>query len=116
MVEPGGKTISLGRPPDAPPAYPDGEPSGPRHTVSGVLHGVKCCYPSVLTFTLDRQGNPLSLYSNNYFKVLFTTPGDTSDKPLMPCTEMEGRKARVEYGEVTDARVAGQILSIELSK
>ena len=30
--------------------------------------------------------------------------------------DIEGMKARVVYGEVKDARVAGQIVSIQLSK
>ena len=81
-----------------------------------MLRGIKCSYPAVLTLTLDRPGQPVSLYTNDYFKVPFTTANFTPDKDIMPCTGIEGMKAKVEYGEVKDARVAGQILSIELSR
>lgn len=97
------------------PPLPAGAPTGPRHTASGVLRGITCTYPAVLTLTLDRPGKPIALYSNNYFKISFTTTYETS-ADILPCTGIEDMKAKVEYGEVNDPRVAGQILSIELSK
>lgn len=33
---------------------------------------------------------------------------------MNPCAMIEGMKARVEYAEVSDKSIAGQILSIEL--
>ena len=97
------------------PPLPLGAPTGPHHTASGVLRGIACTYPTLLTLTLDKPGKPLALYSNNYFKIAFTTTYDTS-ADILPCTGIEDMKAKVEYGEVNDPRVAGQILSIELSK
>jgi hypothetical protein len=41
----------------------------------------------------------------------FTPKGD-----LNPCTDIEGLKAKVQYAEVSDKSVAGQIISVELSK
>jgi hypothetical protein len=41
----------------------------------------------------------------------FTPKGD-----LNPCTDIEGLKAKVEYAEVSDKSIAGQIVSVELSK
>lgn len=35
---------------------------------------------------------------------------------MNPCTDIEGMKAKVEYAEVSDKTISGQILSIELSK
>jgi hypothetical protein len=32
------------------------------------------------------------------------------------CTDIEGLKAKVQYAEVSDKSVAGQIVSVELSK
>jgi hypothetical protein len=97
------------------PALPAGAP-GARHIVSGVLRGVKCSDPAVLRVTLDQAGKPISLYANNYYKIVFTTAGYTTSEELHPCKDIEGMKARVVYGEVTDARVSGQIVSIQLSK
>ncbi len=99
------------------PDYPTEPTKGPNHTVTGVLREVKCAYPSVLTLTLDRPNNPLPLYANDYFKITFTTAAGYNPKgDIMPCTGIEGLKARLVYGEVNDKRVAGQIVAIELSK
>ncbi len=97
------------------PALPAGAP-GARHIVSGVLRGVKCSDPTVLRVTLDAAGKPISLYANDYYKIVFTTAGYTTSEELHPCKDIEGMKARVVYGEVKDARVSGEILSIQLSK
>ena len=97
------------------PALPAGAP-GARHIVSGVLRGVKCSDPTVLRVTLDAAGKPISLYANDYYKIVFTTAGYTTNEELHPCKDIEGMKARVVYGEVKDARVSGEILSIQLSK
>jgi len=109
-------TVSSGAVVEKAPDFPSGAPTGPHHTESGRLIGVKCSYPTVMTLTLDRPGKPLALYTNNYFNVMFTIAGPAPSEELLPCTGIEGMKARVEYGEVADKRVAGQILSVELSK
>ena len=99
----------------AQPAFPAGAPTGAHHTASGVLRDIVCTDPTLITLTLDTPGKHVPLYSNNYFKITFTTTYDT-DEDILPCTKIEGLKAKINYGEVADARVAGQILSIELSK
>jgi hypothetical protein len=40
----------------------------------------------------------------------------TPKSDLNPCTDIEGFKAKVEYAEVSDKSIAGQIVAIELSK
>ena len=45
----------------------------------------------------------------------FTTANYKATQDILPCSAIEGMKARVEYADVTDQRVAGQIVSIELS-
>ena len=57
----------------------------------------------------------ITLYNNNYYKIVFTTTYDSNDE-IKPCTAIEDMKATVKYAEVTDQKVAGQILAIELSK
>ena len=98
------------------PEFPAGSPTAPHHTVTGVLRGVKCSYPTVLTLNLERPSGALQLYTNNYYKVDFSTGNYAPPKEIQPCTDIEGLKARVTYGEVTDKRVAGQILAIELNQ
>jgi tetratricopeptide (TPR) repeat protein len=98
------------------PNYPAGDATGPSHNVKGVLRDVRCAYPTVLALTLDDGGQKVSLYSNNYYKVTFTTANYEPEGEIKPCSEIEGMKASIEYKEVNDKAVAGQILSIELSK
>ena len=98
------------------PNYPAGDATGPQHTIKGVLTHIRCSYPNVLALSMDQAGKTLTLYSNNYYKVVFTTANYEPQGDIKPCTEIEGMKATVKYAEVTDKVVAGQILSIELSK
>ena len=76
---------------------------------------IRCSYPTVLALTVEQSGKKVTLYANNYYKVVFTTTYDSNDE-IKPCTAIEDMKASVKYAEVSDQKVAGQILSIELSK
>jgi len=84
--------------------------------IKGVLRNIRCSYPNVLALTVDDSGKKTTLYTNNYYKVVFTTANYEPDGDIKPCTGIEDMKASVKYAEVTDKNVAGQILSIELSK
>jgi tetratricopeptide (TPR) repeat protein len=97
------------------PNYPAGDSKGPQHTVKGVLRDIRCSYPTVLALTVEQSGKKVTLYANNYYKVVFTTTYDSNDE-IKPCTAIEDMKASVKYAEVSDQKVTGQILSIELSK
>ena len=98
------------------PDYPIGDSTGARHTVQGVLRNISCSYPTVLTLDVDQGGKTITLYTNNYYKVVFTTANYESDGDIKPCTGIEDMKAKVGYAEVSNKNVAGQIFSIELSK
>jgi tetratricopeptide (TPR) repeat protein len=98
--------------------YPTEAPTGLHHTVRGVLRGVHCGYPSVITFNLERSGTPrtLLLYRNDFKQIEFSATNFTPKGDLNPCTDMEGLNAKVQYAEVSDKSVAGQVISVELSK
>ena len=98
------------------PNYPTGDSNGPQHTIKGILRNIKCSYPNVLALSMDQAGKTITLYTNNYYKVVFTTANYEPDGDIKPCTGIEGMKATVKYAEVSDKNVAGQILAIELSK
>jgi len=98
------------------PSYPAGDSKGPQHTIKGVLRDIRCSYPNVLALTVDQSGKKITLYTNNYYKVVFTTANYEPDGDIKPCTGIEDMKASVKYAEVTDKNAAGQILAIELSK
>lgn len=99
-----------------PPDYPTGDSTGPQHTVQGILRDVTCSYPTVLALSVDHAGKTIALYNNNYFKIVFTTANYEPEGDIKPCTGIEDMKATVKYADVTNKTVAGQILSIELSK
>lgn len=111
-----GRAFHARPPQDDGPKYPTEEPGKLRHTVQGVLRNVKCSYPSVITLSVDQPGKSTALYRNNFFKIEFTAANFTPAGDIDPCHGIEGMKARVSYAEVSDKTVAGQILSIELSK
>jgi len=98
------------------PKYPSGDSKGRHHTIQGVLRSVQCSYPSVIALSIDQSGKMISLYNNDFYKIAFTVANYTLDGDIKPCTDIEGMKASVKYAEVADKNVAGQILSIELSK
>ena len=98
------------------PKYPTEPPTGLHHKVRGILRSVQCSYPSVMTLSLEEPGKTIVLYSNNYFRVDFTAANFTPQGKMDPCTAIGGIKALVEYAEVSDKHVAGQILSVELAK
>ena len=100
------------------PKYPTEAPMGPHHTARGVLANVKCSYPTVVTLSINPGGSApaISLYRNDFSQIEFTATNFTPKGTINPCTDIEGLKAKVEYAEVSDKSIAGQILSIELSK
>jgi tetratricopeptide (TPR) repeat protein len=98
------------------PKFPAGDSTGPRHTVSGVLRSVQCSYPTVIALGVEQAGKTITLYNNNYYKIVFTTANYEPEGDIKPCTGIEDMKASVKYAEVSDKVVAGQILSIELSR
>ena len=66
--------------------------------------------------TVVQAGKTISLYSNNYLHIEFSAANFTPQGKMNPCTMIEGMKARVVYAEVSDKLIAGQILSVELTK
>lgn len=98
------------------PRYPTEPPTGVKHIVRGVVRSVQCYYPSVMTLSIVEGGKTISLYSNNYLHIEFSAANFTPQGTMNPCTTIEGMKARVQYAEVSDKSIAGQILSVELTK
>lgn len=96
--------------------HPTEPPTGPHHTARGVLRDVQCSYPAVITLNVDVAGRKTSLYSNNVYKIEYSATNFQPGDNFNPCKAMEGMKAFVEYAEVSDKTIAGQILSIQLTK
>ncbi|HKF49600.1 MAG TPA: tetratricopeptide repeat protein [Terracidiphilus sp.] len=101
---------------DTGPKHPTEAPTGTKHFADGVMRGVTCSYPSTLEFRVEGQGKPVDVYTNNYFKMDLSALGFTPKDNMNPCTDFEGRKARVQYAEVSDKSVDGQVVAVELRK
>jgi tetratricopeptide (TPR) repeat protein len=96
--------------------HPTEPPNGPRHKVTGILRSVQCEYPSELEFQIDTGRKPVSVYSNNYFKIDLTAVGFRPPDSLNPCKDFEGMKALVQYAESSDKSIDGQVIAVELRK
>ena len=93
-------------------------PPVPITRARGILRSVHCSYPTVLTLSVDQAGKApaVTLYRNDFNQIEFSATNFTPKGDLNPCTDIEGLKAKVGYAEVSDKSVAGQILSVELTK
>ncbi|MGC2618035.1 MAG: DUF1570 domain-containing protein [Acidobacteriaceae bacterium] len=107
---------SAGAAEDAAPKHPSEKPHGPMLTAEGVIHGVTCSYPVVMEFQLAGPKETLSLYNNNYYDIEFSALNYTPQGELQPCKDLEGMKAVVQYFATADKTVAGQIVSVQMSK
>jgi tetratricopeptide (TPR) repeat protein len=104
---------------DIVPRHPTEPATGPHHEVIGVIRGVQCSYPAVIEFQVESAKKTVSLYSNNYYKLEFSTLGFSPSGELRPCSGTEGimgMKARVQYAESSDKTVDGQVVAVELRK
>lgn len=90
--------------------------NGPKHTITGVIHKVACSYPMVLEFEVQNGGKSYNLYSNNFTKIDLSALGFTPNDSMNPCSDFEGRNAKVQYAEADDKTVDGQVFAIELHK
>jgi hypothetical protein len=97
------------------PHFPTVPLSGPHHIARGVLHDVHCLYPTVLSFTVTGGPKPVSLYTNNMYKIDFVAGNFTPKETLNPC-KLDGANVFVTWTAVNDPRVAGQIVSIQINK
>ena len=101
---------------ETPPKHPTEPPTGPRHSSQGVIKNVACSYPSVLEFQVVSPQKTVAVYTNNYFKLEVSALGFTPTGSINPCSDFEGRPAKVEFAESSDKTVDGQVISVELHK
>jgi tetratricopeptide (TPR) repeat protein len=103
---------------DEPPApkHPTEPPTGTKHFAEGIVRGASCSYPSTLEFRVEGAGKAISLYANDYFKISLSAVGFTPEGSMNPCSDFEGKKVRVQYAEVSDKTIDGQVIAIELHK
>lgn len=87
-------------------------PNGPHKFADGTVTDVQCGIPAVLDIHLS-GAKPVALHSDNYYKVAFSALNFTPEGDLHPCSDLQGKKARVEYVESDGEDV---IISVEMRK
>lgn len=90
-------------------------PNGPHHTLTGVLSSVTCSR-SAMDLQFDAGGKKMALHSNNYFKIEYSVLNVDLKKDLNPCSDLTGRRAKVEYIESDTPSGAAAIVAIEIHK
>jgi Tfp pilus assembly protein PilF len=90
-------------------------PKGPHQFLTGVLQDVRC-ESSNMDIAVKAGTKTLSLHSDNYYGIQFTTLGFQPSGDLNPCTELEGRPAKVEYVESANKSETAHLVSVELHK
>ena len=89
--------------------------AGPHRFLTGAIHNVHCDSQK-MDLSVKTTSGTITLHSDNYYKVTFTTLGFQPSGDLRPCKELEGRPAKVEYQESADKGQGTRLFSIELHK
>jgi len=89
--------------------------NGPRRFVTGLIRDVHCNSENI-DLAIQSGAKTISLHSDNYYKISFTTLGFQPSSDLKPCSDLEGRPAKIEYQESADKSVTARVLAIELHK
>ncbi len=99
------------------PKYPTMPVSAAKLTADGVIRDVKCNYPTEIEFRVEgAPGKNVSLYDNDFTNIELTAVGLPFTGSVNPCSDFEGKKARVKYVASSDKSVDGQVVAIELRK
>ena len=88
---------------------------GPHRFLTGTLKNVHCKSPQ-MDLTVDSEGKTLALHAQNYYKIQFSALNFAPSSDLNPCTDLEGRAAKVEYVESADQAAGARVLAVELHK
>jgi hypothetical protein len=94
-------------------AHRDFVSRGPHRFLTGVLKDVHCD-SSHLDLALHVGAKTLVLHSDDYYQIQFSVLGFKPRGDLKPCTDLEGRPAKVEYVESADRSETAHLVAIEL--
>ncbi len=100
---------------DAGEAADEEVPKGPHRFLSGTLQNVQC-HAQRMDLTIAAKGKTTPLHSGNFYKIGFTVLGFTPKGDLNPCSDLEGRPAKVEYVESSAQSATPYVVAIELHK
>ena len=91
---------------------------GPRLTAGGIIHDVKCSYPSVIELSVVAQdGKKVALYNNDFSKIDLSAAANVKvAETVYPCSDFAGKTVRAQYVKGQGEDVDGQIVAVELMK
>lgn len=89
-------------------------PAGPHRFVVGFLKSVHCDSAN-LDLTVTSESKTVSLHAENFYKVKFTALFPVTND-LDPCTDLENKRAKVEYVESVDRSETPRLIAVELHK
>jgi tetratricopeptide (TPR) repeat protein len=87
--------------------------SGPHRTITGTIKNVRCSAPATMDVDVEAAGKTIALHARNYYKVQFGTLDYTPKPEFQPCSDLEGKHAKVEYIESIVTKTNG-LVAIEL--
>jgi tetratricopeptide (TPR) repeat protein len=99
----------------ADPAPDQPVPTGPHHSLTGLLTDVTC-HGAALDLELSVGGKRFPMHANNYFKVQYSTLGVDLEGNLKPCSDLDGKRARVEYIDSGTQGGPAALVAIEIHK
>jgi len=81
-------------------------------TLEGVVFEVNCIYPAVMELTIEVEGRLHRLHAANYFEIQYMAIGGKPRQDLQPCTDLNGRRVKVEFIATPGEAYAGEIQKV----
>lgn len=88
---------------------------GPAAKLSGKIASVTCDYPAIMNIVLESKETKRTLFAENYYTVRFWSIGDSGKDGFDPCTELNGKRAEIEYLSVDGQEFLGFIESVSIT-
>jgi tetratricopeptide (TPR) repeat protein len=86
--------------------------AGGMTTLEGMVFEINCIYPAIMELTIEVQGTLHKLHAANYFEIQYMAIGGKPEQDLQPCTDLNGRRVRVEFIATPGEVYAGEIQKV----
>jgi hypothetical protein len=81
-------------------------------TLEGIVFEVNCIYPAVMELTIEVDGKLHKFHAANYYEIQYMAIGGEPQQELQPCTDLNGRRVRVEFIATPGEGYAGEIQKV----
>jgi hypothetical protein len=88
-------------------------PRGPHRFMVGVVKNVRCD-PPAMDLDVVAAGKTVGVHASNYYKVQFTALKVIPKGDLHPCTDLEGKPAKVEFVGSPGKSGVPQLIGVEI--